>query len=70
MPSGSMDPIRAIPAQFARDEYNLNLEWSPDSGPLKGLMLRLRFAHVTQDDPGNPDQDELRLMAFYDPPSL
>ncbi len=58
------------PAQFARDEYNLNLEWSPDSGPLMGLMLRLRFAHVTQDGPGGSDLDELRLMAFYDPPSL
>ena len=58
------------PAQFARDEYNLNLEWSPDSGALKGLMLRLRFAHVTQDGPGDADLDELRLMAFYDPPAL
>ena len=69
-PSGSMARDPQDPAQFARDEYNLNLEWSPDSGPLKGLMLRLRFAHVTQDGPGNTDQDELRLMAFYDPPSL
>lgn len=50
------------PAEFARDEYDFNLQWSPVSGPLKGLMLRLRYAHS--------DQDELRLMVFYDPPSL
>jgi hypothetical protein len=58
------------PAQFAKDEFNLNLQWSPENGPLKGLLLRLRYARVTQDDPESSDLDELRLMAYYDPPSL
>jgi len=33
-------------------------------------MMRLRYAHVSQDDPGHSDQDELRLMVYYDPASL
>lgn len=58
------------PGQFAKEEYNFNLQWTPDSGPLKGLMLRLRYGHASQDDPAGSDQDELRLMIYYDPPSL
>jgi hypothetical protein len=53
------------PGQFAVEEYNFNLQWTPDSGPLKGLMMRLRYAHASQDDPANSGQDELRLMIFY-----
>ena len=58
------------PVQYAQDEYDLNLEWSPGSGPLKGLMMRLRYAHVSQHDPANSDLDDLRVMIYYDPPSL
>ncbi len=57
------------PGQFAKEEFDLNLQWTPDSGPLKGLMLRLRYAHASQDDPADSDQDELRVMIYYDPPS-
>jgi hypothetical protein len=56
--------------QFAKDEYDLNLQWTLASGPLKGLMMRLRYAHVSQDDPANTDLDELRVMIYYDPASL
>jgi hypothetical protein len=28
-------------------------------------MMRLRYAHASQDDPANSGQDELRLMIFY-----
>jgi predicted porin len=56
--------------QFARDEYDFNLQWSPESGPLNGLMLRLRYARMSQDNPTAPEEAELRVMVFYDPPSL
>jgi hypothetical protein len=58
------------PGQFAKDEYNLNLQWTLASGPLQGLMLRLRYAHVSQDDPASSDLDDLRVMIYYDPASL
>jgi hypothetical protein len=58
------------PDQFAREEFDFNVQWSPASGALKGWMLRLRYAHLTQEDPANPDKDELRLMVYYDPPAL
>ena len=53
------------PGQFAKGEYDFNLQWTPDTGPLKGLVMRLRYAHASQDDPANSEQDELRLMIFY-----
>jgi hypothetical protein len=56
------------PTEFARDEYDLNLQWSPESGALKGLMVRLRYAHIDQDN--DTDLDDFRLMVFYDPPKL
>ena len=58
------------PGQFAKDEYDLNLQWTLGSGPLKGLMMRLRYAHISQDDPANSDLDDLRVMIYYDPASL
>lgn len=63
---GGSDP--EDPGQYAKDEYDVNLQWTPDSGPLKGLMMRLRYAHVSQDDPANSDLDDLRVMVYYDPP--
>jgi hypothetical protein len=58
------------PAEYAKDEYDFDLQWTPGSGPLKGLMMRLRYAHVVQDDPAGSELDDLRIMVFYDPPSL
>ena len=59
------------PSQFAKNEYDLNFQWNvPDSSIFKGLMFRLRWAHVTQDDPGSSDLDDLRVMVYYDPPKL
>jgi hypothetical protein len=56
------------PTDFSRDEYNLNLQWSPEAGALKGLMVRLRYSHVEQDN--DTELDDFRLMVFYDPPKL
>ena len=58
------------PAQFAKEEYDLDLQWTLASGPLKGLMLRLRYGRATQDNPADSDQDDLRVMIYYDPPTL
>lgn len=54
------------PSQFAQTEYDFNLQWAPTSGSLRGLSLRARYAHVTQDG-GQPDADELRLILQYGP---
>ena len=56
------------PTEYARDEYDFNLQWNPESGALKGLMFRLRYAHIEQDN--DTDLDDFRLMVYYDPPKL
>jgi hypothetical protein len=58
------------PLQYARDEYDLNLQWTVPEGVLKGLMMRLRYARVDQQDPAGTELDDLRIMIYYDPPSL
>ncbi|WP_421567252.1 OprD family outer membrane porin [Stenotrophomonas sp. PD6] len=58
------------PNEYAKDEYNLNAQWAVADGPLKGLMMRLRYAHVTQKGPQSSDLDDLRLLVYYDPPGL
>ena len=55
------------PGQFAKDECDLNLQWTLASGPLKGLLMRLRYPHESQDDPENSDLGDLRVMIYYDP---
>ncbi len=50
--------------QYAQDEYDGNLQWSPlDS---KGLRLVARYAHVSQAGPTNQHEDELRLIVYYE----
>jgi hypothetical protein len=58
------------PAQFAKEEYDLNLQFTPPEGVLKGLMVRVRYANVQQDDPDRSELSDLRFMIYYDPPSL
>lgn len=58
------------PGQYARDEYDLNLQWTVPDGPLEGLMMRVRYAHIDQQDPADSDLDDLRIMVYYDPPSF
>ena len=60
------DPDAA--SAFGRGETDLNFQWSPPEGKLKGLMVRLRYAHVAQDDPGDTDLNDLRVMVYYDLP--
>ncbi len=58
------------PTEFARNETDLNVQWKVPEGLLKGLMVRLRYAEVSQSDPASDDLKDLRIMVFYDPPSL
>lgn len=58
------------PAQYAKNEYDLNLQWAPPTAWAKGLSLRLRYARVEQDDPGDTELDDFRFIINYDPPSL
>ncbi len=58
------------PAQYAKREYDFNLQWTVPSGPLQGLALRVRYARVAQDGGGGSDENELRLIAYYDPPGF
>jgi hypothetical protein len=56
------------PKQYAQDEYDLNVQWIAGPGRLKGLTLLARYGHVSQDGGGNPHQDDLRLVVYYDLP--
>ncbi len=58
------------PTEYAKDEYNLNAQWAIAEGALKGLMMRVRYSHVKQKDPLSSDLDDIRLLVYYDPPSL
>ncbi|UNK56354.1 OprD family porin [Pseudoxanthomonas daejeonensis] len=60
----------ASPTDYAREEADFNVQWKASEGVLKGLMVRLRYAQVSQADPASDDLKDLRIMVFYDPPSL
>ena len=60
------DPDSA--SAFGRGETDFNLQWTPPEGDLKGLMVRLRYAMVAQDDPGDTDLKDLRVQIYYDLP--
>jgi hypothetical protein len=50
---------------YRQDEYDLNLQWAPTKGSLKGLSLRLRYAMVDQHG-GNVDNlTDLRAIVNY-----
>ena len=51
-----------------RGETDFNVQWTPPEGPLKGLMVRVRYAHVSQNDFGDTDLNDLRVMVYYDLP--
>lgn len=54
------------PGQYKQDEYDANLQWKIADGPLKGLMLRARYALVTQDGGDVEDLTDFRVMCYYD----
>ena len=51
--------------QFRQDEYDMNLQWAPTKGFLKGFSLRVRYGIVDQDG-GNVDTlTDFRAICNY-----
>lgn len=57
------DPDRAD--EYARNEYDLSLQWAPPEGVLKGFSLRLRYAFIQQDGGNVDDLEDLRVICNY-----
>jgi hypothetical protein len=55
------------PSDYAKDEWDLNLQWDVTEGMFKGLMARLRYAEVDQDDPANSTLKDFRFMVYWTP---
>jgi hypothetical protein len=48
------------------NETDLNLQWQPKSGALKGFSFRSRYAVAVQRGSNRESQDEFRLIVNYD----
>lgn len=55
---------------YAKDEFDFNLQWAAPSGSLQGLALRFRYAVVDQDAPDSSNLNDLRLIVDYVPPGF
>lgn len=53
------------PGQYRKDETNVNLQWAPPEGVLKGLSVRLRYAVVEQHGGGAENLDDFRVILNY-----
>jgi hypothetical protein len=51
---------------FNEDEADLNLQWTPKGGALKGTSFRVRYAQVMQDGGGDPKIKDFRVIVNYD----
>ena len=51
--------------QYRQDEYDLNLQWAPPTGCLKGLALRLRYALVEQHGGDVDNLTDFRVICNY-----
>ena len=51
--------------QYRQNEYDVNLQWAPPEGVLKGLSLRLRYAIVQQDGGDVDDLRDMRVICNY-----
>ncbi len=51
--------------ELSRDEYDLNVQWAPPDGMIKGLSVRLRYALVKQDGGSSDDLEDFRLIFNY-----
>lgn len=54
------------PAQFRKDEVDLNLQWAPTEECLKGLSLRLRYALVEEHGPAQRELNDFRVICNYE----
>jgi len=53
------------PEQYAREEYDMNIQWRATSGLLKGMTLRARYALAGQDEGDVEDIEDIRLICYY-----
>ena len=60
------DPVKSN--EYANDEINFDATWEPRDGRMKGLMLRMRYAHNAQAN--GTDQDDLRMIVYWNPQAL
>jgi hypothetical protein len=57
--SGRQSPV------FNEDEADLNLQWTPAAGMLKGTSFRMRYARVWQRGGGDPAMNDFRIIVNY-----
>jgi len=50
-----------VVGQYARREYDLNVQWKA----VKKLTLLARYGHISEQDPLDRHEDELRLALYY-----
>jgi len=50
---------------FNQDEADVNIQWTPKGGALRGTSIRLRYAHITQRGGGDPTLNDFRLIVNY-----
>jgi outer membrane porin, OprD family len=53
------------PGQYRQDECDLNLQWAPTAGVMKGFALRLRYAVVEQHGGGADTLTDFRVICNY-----
>jgi hypothetical protein len=51
--------------QYRQNEYDVNAQWAPPEGALKGLALRVRYAVVQQDGGNVHDLHDFRVICNY-----
>ncbi|MCK7582048.1 MAG: OprD family porin [Chromatiales bacterium] len=62
---GAVDPVTQAEV-YQQDEYDFDLQWRPKTGGLKGLWLRVRYAHVDQRGAGDASANDFRVIVNYD----
>jgi hypothetical protein len=58
--------LEAKPPAFNEDEADVNLQWTPKEGVLRGTSFRMRYAHVSQRGGGDPAINDFRVIVNYD----
>jgi hypothetical protein len=51
---------------FNEDEIDLNLQWAPKTGSLRGTSVRVRYAHIKQRGGGDPAIKDFRIIVNHD----
>jgi hypothetical protein len=62
---GAVDPVTRN-AVYQQDEYDVDLQWLPKSGDLKGMWFRIRYGHADQRGVSNASANDFRVIVNYD----